>query len=309
MYKKIIILIIGFTVILSLNGQASKSIRDKNYPWFPFTWSGDFINGKWYDKLAIVLPYGPSGGFREINTIQLDTGCDGTFFVDKEYLDGNKLQKEDLKKILLVKIDASSIQSFFSEMNKTLLKQFSCDSLTARKVVQKQIGVIGSDLFENKILLIDYPNSRLCILDSIDSNYRQNFISVDMEINHKLPVISLKIGKKKHQLIFDTGSSNLDIHTSKIEWDSIVTISLPIDTFGPGNSWGTPIWSFGLPTKDVCEIAGNKFPKCKIWYSNNKRIEDLYKSLNVFGLTGNSLYLDRVIMIDYKNKSFGIKNK
>jgi hypothetical protein len=309
MYKKIIATTIGLIVMLSLNGQPSKAIRDNHYPWFPFTWQGDFINGKWHGKTSIVLPFGASGGISKIHTIQLDTGCNGTFFTDEGYLKDNNLQKEDLKKILLAKINTTSIQSFFSEMDKTLRKQFSCDSLTTRKVVHHQIGVIGSDLFENKILLIDYPNSKLCILDSIDSNYRQKFTAVDMEIKYNLPLIPLKVGKRKHQLLFDTGSSDFDIHTSKKEWDSIVPIALPIDTMGPLNSWGTPIWFFGLQSKDACEIAGNKFPKCEIWYSDNKRLEDVYKTLNVFGLTGNSLYLDRVLMIDYKNKYFGIKNK
>jgi len=306
MEKRFIFIFIGFFTITLLKGQVNQSKQGNNFPWIPFTWHGEFINNKRYDKLAIVLPFGASNGIREIKTIQLDTGCDNTFFDDVEYLNSNKLKKDELKNILLAKIDSSSIQSYFCIMDNKLKKQFHCDSLTTRKVNHRSIGTIGSDIFQNKILLIDYPNTRFCILDSIDDEYKKNFILTNMEIKYKLPLIPIIIKQETKWVIFDTGSSNFEIITSKTEWYNIINKSLPVDTCGPFNSWGTPTYLYGSSIINDCEIEGYKFQESKIWYSDYSRGENLLKALGVFGITGNALYLNNVVMLDYKNRYFGI---
>jgi hypothetical protein len=281
--------------------------QKRELPWFPFTWNGNFINGKWIDKLAIVLPFGASGGWREINVIQLDTGCDVTFFDNENYTDEHKISKEELKKMLLAKIDSFTIQSFFIDMDKKLCRQFSCDSITARNVDHRSVGVIGSDLFENKILIIDYPNTKMCIVDSIESEFLNQFYTIDLKILSKWPVIPFTIDGVEKWLMFDTGSSKFDIYSSKTNWDKFVDKTMPVDTFGPANSWGTPLTFYGLPIKVTCKIGKQDYSRCKFWYSDNDRPQKVCETVNLFGITGNSLFWDKTIIIDYKNKLFGMK--
>lgn len=275
-------------------------------PWFPFTWNGIGMNNKYYGKAAMILPFGPSGGNREIYSIQLDTGCDGTFYTDQAYMDANHLKSEYLNNFMRNQMFASTIHTFFTDMDKKLRKQFNCDSLVSRRVNHKQIGVIGSDILKNKILIIDFPNTRMCIVDSVDSLYRKTFDMVEMKIIRSWPVIPVQINGDKKWMIFDTGSSNNDLLTTKSNWDLLGDKTMHVDTMGPANSWGTPISLYGLPLKNGCKIGNTNFKKCRIWYTNSDRIEKLIKGDNLFGITGNAMYLNKTVMLDYKNKRFGV---
>ena len=295
-------------LILCLLFQLSCFAQVQQLPWFPFNWSGNFLKNKYLAKGAMVLPLGATGGDREIFNIQIDTGCEGTFYYDQSYMDANHLKGNYLANFLRNKMIDSSIHTFFTDMDKTLKKQFTCDSLTIRKVNHKQIGVIGSDIFSNKILIIDYPNTRMCIVDSVNAVFQKQFDIIDMKVIHTWPVIPVQINGDKKWVIFDTGSSLMELTTTKANWDLLVDHQMPVDTLGPLNSWGTPVSMYSSRLKYGCKIGNTDYSQCRIWYSDNDRIENtILKPNNLFGVMGNALYWNTTVMIDYKNKRFGIK--
>ena len=53
------------------------------------------------------------------------------------------------------------------------------DSLCTSTI--KHIGTIAADLFEGKILIIDYKNQRLCGIESLPSDWEQRVEFVDIE--------------------------------------------------------------------------------------------------------------------------------
>jgi hypothetical protein len=285
--------------------MANMSIAQQ-LPWFSYTWTGSSMNNKYYGKNAMVLPLGASGGNREIYSIQIDTGCEGTFYTDQKYMDTNHLKSEYLNNFMRNQMFASTIHTFFTDMDKKLRKQFSCDSLVSRRVNHYQVGVMGSDILKNKILIIDFPNTRMCIVDSVASSYRKQFDMVEMKIFHSCPVIPVQINGDEKWMIFDTGSSNNDLITTKLNWELLGDKTMHVDTMGPSNSWGTPIYLYGHGLKNGCKIGTTSFNKCRIWYTNNDRIEKLIKENSLFGITGNAMYLNKTVMLDYKNKRFGI---
>jgi hypothetical protein len=284
----------------------ASSTMAQQLPWFPFTWTGSSMNNKYYGKNAMVLPLGASGGNREIYSIQIDTGCEGTFYTDQKYMDTNHLKSEYLNNFMRNQMFASTIHTFFIDIDKKLRKQFICDSLVSRRVNHYQVGVMGSDVLKNKILIIDFPNTRMCIVDSVDSPYRMKFDMVEMKIIHSWPVIPVQINGDKKWMMFDTGSSNYELITTKSNWDLLVDKKMVVNTVGPANSWGTPVYMYGRPLKNGCKIGTTSFNKCQIWYTNPDRIEKLIKENNLFGITGNAMYLNKTVMLDYKNKRFGI---
>lgn len=47
--------------------------------------------------------------------------------------------------------------------------------------------------------------------------------------------------------------------------------------------------------------------KANVYFDNKKSNEDFYKEEKIWGITGNAYFLNNVVIIDYKNKRFGVK--
>ena len=155
--------------------------------------------------------------------------------------------------------------------------------------------------------VIDYKNQRLCGIESLPSDWEQRVEFVDIEYvkESNLVFLPLQIGDITYRVMFDTGSSIFPLLSSL---SKIARISNPdrcVDSLTV-LSWGKPVDVYGyIPDVKIMlgkEELDNSLP---VYGSDMLNDKNLDRS-GYWGLTGNRYFLDKTIVIDYKNRRFGI---
>ena len=162
------------------------------------------------------------------------------------------------------------------------------------------MGTIGADLFQEKILIIDYPNQQFAICENLPQNYKDNLIDIELDISGKV-ILPMKMKNKNYRITFDNGSSIFPLITM-VKNISNFSTSADIDTIQI-SSWGQFHVVTGKLIKDTFELAGQKFSNVKV-YANHS---GLGIDPNTDGVTGNALFWNKTIVIDFKNKKFGVQ--
>ncbi|MBT3202940.1 MAG: hypothetical protein HOM14_08895 [Gammaproteobacteria bacterium] len=183
--KKILLLPITFLLITSLNVQAE---------WLPFTLKNNHItidiefNGQ---PAKAILDSGAS-----VNAVS-------ALYV-KKYNKGITTSE----KINVEGVNSTQKRTLYSNIP---LKLFGVE-ITLNKLVEVNLSgpaiLLGAPFFNNFIVQIDYPNSRIQLLPkkSIDLDKFKN-VNVKRQRNTLLPAIEVKINNQKVWLTLDTGNS------------------------------------------------------------------------------------------------------
>jgi len=69
----------------------------------------------------------------------------------------------------------------------------------------ENIGSIGVNEIKGKILILDFPNKELEILDALENRNKYNFADLKVTDNNKL-IISIRFENEKYDFLFDTGN-------------------------------------------------------------------------------------------------------
>lgn len=174
---------------------------------------------------------------------------------------------------------------FFEDFGTEMTKDSLCTSTI------KHIGTIAADLFEGKILIIDYKNQRLCGIESLPSDWEQRVEFVDIEYvkESNLVFLPLQIGDITYRVMFDTGSSIFPLLSSL---SKIARISNPdrcVDSLTV-LSWGKPVDVYGyIPDVKIMlgkEELDNSLP---VYGSDMLNDKNLDRS-GYWGLTGNRYF-------------------
>lgn len=313
-FLSILIIFVATSCTTSKNREDSTEL-----PWTNFRWVGNSIEGKYYDKFSIYIQVYLNDSKQE-TFAQLDLGSSTsmlyeiainelqrlghlkTFNKDTLQLDTAQQKQYFLSKDLKLTFNQQLINS-----NEILVRKNYGDKYdpTSPNITNKSVGTIGVDFFQNKILVIDYPNERLCIVDSLPSSYATTVNWQDCKFNGGSPLITLNIGGKDKNFIFDTGSSLFALLTTKDIFTSI-TENTKTDTLNVP-SWGNILTVIGRPIKHDVKVGKLLLSKENAYYFMQQEIDAQFKAAGIDGLTGNKLFLGNTIFIDFKNGQFGVK--
>jgi hypothetical protein len=296
------------------NWRIENNSPDKsNISWTKFEWTNGELAGKKFDKLSMNIPcklIGLSNNF----TFQFDLGANLTgvyentissLYTQKPELE-HKIKRlksglqfwnsnkyfEDLRIIFGNYIATNKAAYVYKNFGEKIEIQNLKDTI--------HLGTIGADFFKDKTLIIDYPNKQFAICENIPKNYQDNLIDIELDRNGRV-ILPLKIHSKIYRIMFDNGSSIFPLIT-KAKNISNYSTSADIDTIQI-SSWGQTHGVTGKLIKDTFELAGQKFSNVKV-YANHS---GLGIDNETDGMTGNALFWDKTIIIDFKNKKFGVK--
>lgn len=287
--------------------------------WIPFNWVGDSVSGKYFDKLAITIPVTLDNLPHKFN-MQLDLGATTTVIYGtsiKPYLDNYNELKNKIDTTLKFRIQSQTNYKFknltlklgdvnFGERNIGHFKDFGDDipkdSINTK--TEKHIGTIAPDLFENKILIIDYPNKRICITTELPKQFSKAQFR-DYKIKEGRIKIPITINGKDEDVMFDTGSSLFALITTTEKANEIS--SKPITDSLKISSWGDYYMVYGQTIKSKIMYGHKQLNKAVVYFDSRKNNYDFYKEEEIWGITGNAYFLNNVVIIDYKNKRFGVK--
>ncbi len=281
--------------------------------WTKFTWTNQTLSGKYYEKTAMLIPCKIEGIENNL-TFQFDLGSGYTGIYENTYSSLYSVNPE-----LKTKIKRLKGKTQFWNKNKyfeNLKLQFGNYTATNKvayvfkdygsKIKDINIedtihlGTIGADIFRNKVLIIDYPNKQFAICEKTPENYKENLIDMELDKNGKV-ILPMKIHSKNYKIMFDNGSSLFPLITSAKNISNFSN-SPDIDTIQI-SSWGKTHGVTGKIIKDTFQLAGQNYANVKV-YANHS---GLGIAKNTDGMVGNALFWDNTIIIDFKNKKFGIK--
>jgi hypothetical protein len=320
--RKLLFLFLLVTATVSYGQNAKREIKNLHLPWIHFIWENDSLGGRHFDKVGMSIPIKIENLPYDF-TAQLDLGAVHTVFYGKPLAPYLKMFPE-----LTNKLDIALIQGYvgydacriFQHMNLYLDKvpfkdipvghyadfgdSISMDS--AKTVTPKHIGTIAPDLFQGKVLIIDYPNQRLCMLDEMPAILQKEADFVTFKIRKGRIKVPFLIGSIEKDLLFDTGSSLFSIFTSKDNSVFFTEPTTPIVDSIIGNQWKQVFKVYGQQiTKDI-KVGKNKMKPAMVYSLDDKGQKQFEDEENIIGTTGNVYFLNRLVIIDYKNKKFGI---
>lgn len=294
------------------------TVNAQDVQWIPFQWKGDTISSKYFERSAMVIPLKIDDIPAKFD-MQFDLGAVRTVIYGNSiepYLHAfpNLQNKIDTSKTFLIqgvnkpmfsnmtiKMGTTSFKGVDIGYYKDYGKIISKESM--RSDDQKHIGTLGPDLFQNKILIIDYPNKKIGVCEVLPKKY-QSATFKPFKSNDGRPKIPLEINGKTEYVMFDTGSSLFTLTTTK---KNALEISNPkiVDSLNV-SSWGKMINFYGVRAKEPIKFGNKILDGSLVYYDEQETFSDFYKFVEIWGLTGNIFFLKNTVIIDYKNKIFGV---
>ena len=291
----------------------NEKLEANRYTWTSFTWVNDTLSGRYFKRIAMFIPCKIEGVSENLQ-FQFDLGSDKTI-IEKDSWNlismsnlSVKNQKKRLKNPFLFWNTKEAVENISIKFQSFQASSFKCEirSLHSHNLNLLNnfnnpliIGTIGVDMFQNKILIIDYPKERFAILDSLPDTFNSNFVPITFDPYGRV-LLPMKIKEKEYKILLDNGSSVFPLLVSE---NKISEFSkLPnIDSFQI-NSWGIKHTVKGRRLVDSFSIAGKIYYNVVIYYESQRFID---KTL-FDAITGNVLFLDKTLIIDFKGKRFGI---
>lgn len=169
------------------------------------------------------------------------------------------------------------------------------------------IGTVGTDLIAGRTLWINYPEQQLEISPSLDANTPLDMPVADMYFTGGKILLPATILAKPTLLMFDTGTSAFSLLTDKANYYTLAQPGLA--SSHQVNSWGNTLTAHTAPTEHRMEMAGQQIPIRQVTYmegASAAMVNQMQKT-GMGGMLGNTPFLSYKLMIDTKNKRFGLK--
>lgn len=320
-FKRILLAIIILLIAASIGGyfyfrnqfkaQASQFETLQDTYSMPFQWISDSLGGELNPYSAMVLSVTIPGCGRKFR-MQFDLGSPSSLFYK------NKMEAINLKYRNL---------NFHEQDGKDWLLNYSF-TIAQMKVTNRKIrvwpydasgiswtdttkveiiGTIGSDIIDDKILIIDYPHQIITLTSRLADSISTKIHMTPFKWEERKVLLPVIIHKQKTNLYFDTGSSAFSLLTDHATWKVLSRKNAPVHQFGV-NSWGKTLTAFTAPTDYSVEFNSISIPIMNVTYiEGTSFIQNLLMRFSgMGGMTGNKLFLEKTILIDTRKKEFGI---
>jgi hypothetical protein len=282
-----------------------------------FYWVGANINGKKFDKAAMFVPINIDN-LKEGAFAQFDLGSNTSILYQKNLTsipEFNQLKLDSLpdgntddgKKVFVIRsanisigkihLGKREIYGFYNYGDEIKIDE-------KIRVDEKSIGTIGSDIVQNKVLIIDFRNETLSITDSLTSVAQSEFNFTDCKLVNNRIIVPIDINGQTMYFLYDTGASLFPMGTTKSIWKEISNDKI-IDTLNITN-FGNPVKMFGSNSKIKVKLADEYLSNFTVYYEDENYFDKIFKQIECDGIIGNSFFLNKKICIDYKTKRFGI---
>lgn len=284
------------------------TLSDKHFN-VSFIWKNDSINGQWENYAAMLIPVKLEGCPKQFY-MQFDLGAPYSLFYR------NKLEAINKRYPLRMQLSDSALikKEFGFTAGKTrilsrgmILKQLGTSQINWKNNAIEIIGTLGADFIGNNTLVIDYPGKKITIGDTIPG--KPGLMLTDFIYANRSIILPALIKGKKTLLFFDSGSSAFELLTNKETAAALAQSGSEPATY-PVTSWGKVLTAISYASADSIEIAAVKMPLNKVTYiegASEAQVSRMMK-MGIGGMTGNKLFLHSVLVLDIKNKRFGILN-
>lgn len=171
------------------------------------------------------------------------------------------------------------------------------------------IGTMGADLIEGRIIVIDYPAGKLTIGTEVPAKLKSRLTLTDMTFAHRRILLPAQLQAKNIMVIFDTGSSAYELLT-----DRETATTLASDTVvqrNEVNSWNRKLTANTLHTSNTIGLAAAALPLKHVTYMegvSSAQVSQM-KRMGISGMIGNKIFLNSILVLDTRNRKFGVIKK
>lgn len=281
--------------------------------WIKFYWTSDSFGNKFYERTAIFIPAKIEGLSRTFS-FQFDLGSDLTMLYEKNARSvfGAEFNNHTgkLKGPLQFWNSARSFKNITLDFGSTKATTENCainknygEEISSNDVSEARpatIGTIGADLFQGKVLIIDYPNQRFAICESLPDSFNTYLTKIELD-NVGRVLLPLTIHGKNYKALFDNGSSLFPLLVTDNKVNDFST-SPGMDTIEI-NSWGQLHKVIGRQLQGSFQLGGKTFSNTLVYADYRKEA----RTNRYDAIARNRLFWDKIIVIDFKNKMFGVK--
>lgn len=281
----------------------------------PIYWQKDTLGEMIIEKSSFLVPV-KIRGIEEGLFMQLDLGIARTMLYGntlsalcKKY---PVLQKDHVNKgnyIVLNNARISVTDSILLSADRLFVKKdFGQSRLDTSIII---IGSFGYDIIGDNNLVLDFKSDRYAISENIPFEMESKASYIDKVDLNKFPIIlPFRIGKKRVRLFYDTGSSMFPIVTGTNRLKKM-SEHRKIKEAGSVSSWGKEIPVF-RPTETKSKIGNlviGNFDLGKPEVYGLKTMNKLrFLGRYLYGITGNVIFNDKILIINRGKNRFGIIN-
>lgn len=315
------LIMIVLTLVINACTNKDTVYSQANYttqlPWIKFEWEGDSIGNRFFDKVAMLIPTTIENLPYKFFT-QFDLGASHTMIYEVPFTPYLSKYPELAYKLDTTKRDKKINGNFYGGFknisiqldsvkipisNITYYEDFG-EAIEPEGVGKAplEIGTIGIDVCRNKFLIIDYPNQRLALLDTLpESLIGTEFVHCKKNSSGGI-LVPFVIADNSYHGLFDTGSSMFSFISTSDFWDDHC-YGAKADTLLV-SSWGEDIEIHGAPMRNDVYIGTKKLPlsacyKASVW-------DSFFENEQIAGVMGNKWFLQHIVIIDFKQYRFGI---
>jgi hypothetical protein len=322
MKKRSVVLLAGaiLMVLFFIAGcNTAKSRSKEDLPWIHFDWADGVIGDRSFEKAGMLVTV-TIDNIPQKFIMQFDVGADVTMFhagIIAPFVE----RYPDLKKKLITQ-DNQTPQFYPVSLkqgtvvldNLTAYNMGSSGDAPATSDIEPdeaiRMGTIGASVAWGKVLIIDYPNQRFAITEQMPEEYR-SLPAADCVVKtpgvpwggrHLFP---FTINGRKELVLFDTGSSIFSLLTSKENAMSIAGSDI-IDTMTV-TRWDQYVTMNGHEIVRDVSFGDKNLKGQTVYYEVSDSTGSDFSDGDVWGITGNRLFLENTVILDYPNKTVRIK--
>ncbi|UOG76992.1 hypothetical protein MTX78_10405 [Hymenobacter tibetensis] len=179
--------------------------------------------------------------------------------------------------------------------------------LPADESVPFVIGTLGSDILENRALVVDYATRQFRLSASVPESLARRAVFAPLDYTNRSVLLSMHLQGKDEQLFFDSGSSAFSLLTSQKEWKKMARPSAPVRTTAV-NSWGKTLTSYTAPTAATVQVGTTAMPLRTVTYIEGMSMLQtlMMRFSGLGGMLGNEVFAERTIVLDVKGGRFGV---
>ncbi|MCP9752735.1 hypothetical protein [Ferruginibacter sp. HRS2-29] len=275
----------------------------------PLYWKADLVGTRSEPHAALLVPVKLPGCPKQFY-MQFDLGLPYSLFYKNKLTaiharyPGTKQWNDTSGKLVNFSFKVGSTSILAKEMP---VQQFDSSSIEWKnKKAVEIIGTIGADLIDGKVAVIDYPNKKLVLADTIPGEFSGMSFSGFIYASRRV-LLPATIGGKQTLLYFDTGSSMYELLTNKTSCEAL---AIPGSELVQNKvwSWNKYLVANTRASNDSVFIGGKNVRLHSTTYIDGvsaTQAEQMQK-MGIGGMTGNKLFLEYKLVLDTKNKKFGL---
>lgn len=275
------------------------------------------MNGQQFDKAALLVPLHLDGQNEGCQLwMQLDTGIWQTVFYERPF----QLLNQGAYQVTAGSATHPSQVRYSGSLGDLPLERGQAQIMqgfgSEYPALQGDVsfGSIGLDLFRNYLLVLDFPNQRLAVLDSVDQlppawASEVEYVPATIQNGHYVikSTVETEGVTQELQVFYDTGSSSWPLAVKPETWRSLTGRSgeeADNQRFS-GPSWGNIWTNIGTALPGSLRLGHQLFNQPMLYYADSDAFNrNVLASLD--GIIGNALFYDEyTVILDLKDLRFG----